>query len=196
MLSARLKEETKAAHQSLEKAMVVYIRKVQTEEQYVRLLQLFYGFYRPLEERIARYVDDSIMPEFNSRAKTGRLLNDMDNGAADDNILAVDLPVIESLAAALGAMYVLEGSTLGGEYIAKMLASQSGIKDSRLSFFNSYGNKRMEMWAGFIETINSYGNDSNISRQVVDSASQTFLKFKSWLIAFYTPVEAAVLPFR
>ena len=50
------------------------------------------------------------------------------------------LPSIPGTAEAIGALYVMEGSTLGGQIIKKMIAKQLGTaEDHATSFFNGYG---------------------------------------------------------
>jgi heme oxygenase len=50
---------------------------------------------------------------------------------------------------ALGAMYVIEGSTLGGNVIAKQLSKTEGFDDVTFNFFGCYRENTGFMWKNF-----------------------------------------------
>ncbi len=55
----QLRERTGKQHQELERVLIPSIKAVNTPEAYVQLLQLFYGYYYPLEQHIAAHMDIS-----------------------------------------------------------------------------------------------------------------------------------------
>jgi heme oxygenase len=57
-----------------------------------------------------------------------------------------------SRAAALGMLYVLEGSTLGGRLILRMLADR-GISDPDLAFLDPYGHDTGSRWRSFLSVV-------------------------------------------
>jgi heme oxygenase len=57
---------------------------------------------------------------------------------------------------ALGLLYVIEGSTLGGRLILKALA-RKGIIDPSLSFLDPYGNDSARMWRAVLTVIEHEG---------------------------------------
>src|SRR5690348_11893528 len=121
MLSARLKEETKEAHQSLEAVVVRRIKSIRSHEQYAELLQKFYGYHFPLELTFDQYFTDEIIPHYSDRRKSDLILKDLDNlGMKRSITLATELPQLTTMTQAFGAYYVLEGSTQGGEIVANM----------------------------------------------------------------------------
>ena len=56
---------------------------------------------------------------------------------------------------ALGAMYVIEGSTLGGNVIAKQLSKTEGFDGVTFNFFGCYHENTGAMWKNFKETIDA-----------------------------------------
>ncbi|MGZ5247133.1 MAG: biliverdin-producing heme oxygenase [Flavitalea sp.] len=48
LLSERLKSSTKELHNRLEKSLISRIKNLNSGEDYTSLLQIFYGFYKPL----------------------------------------------------------------------------------------------------------------------------------------------------
>src|SRR5690606_25688073 len=91
-----------------------------------------------------------------------------------------DLPEIINHYQALGALYVIEGSTLGGQIICKMLAQQLDRTDfSQMSFFGGYGDQTENMWQKFKQSLDQPvyipGHDT-----IIEAANQTFMKFGKW----------------
>jgi heme oxygenase len=80
---------------------------------------------------------------------------------------------------------VLEGSTLGGQIIAREIASQLGYTaENGCSFFASHGAEVGTMWNQFRKAIESYSTahpDSETHDRVVYSADATFRVFAEWM---------------
>ena len=87
------------------------------------------------------------------------------------------LPEISGHAAALGAMYVIEGSTLGGQIICNMLKKQLKIEDG-LSFFSGYGEQTIPMWKRFQAVLDLPGSQQG--DKIIEAANDTFGKFEVW----------------
>ena len=99
---------------------------------YRRLLVRLYGFHRPFED-VARSAVDvfGIDLDMSARARSPLLLADLQTIGFDPNAAAT-LPLwrpsvrLVSKGSLLGALYVLEGSTLGGVQIARALKDRVG----------------------------------------------------------------------
>ncbi|NCD69302.1 biliverdin-producing heme oxygenase [Mucilaginibacter agri] len=180
MLAENLKEQTLANHQQLEKKLVGQIKGLTSKEDYIKLLQLFYGYFGGLEERINLFIDQNIIPDHANRRKTESIAADITElgGTPADKAINNDLPEINNAQQALGALYVIEGSTLGGSIISKMISGRLGLQNG-LSFFNSYGDNTHQMWAVFKNILN--GQPAESQPVVVDAANSTFLKFENWI---------------
>ena len=60
------------------------------------------------------------------------------------------LPPVDGIAAVIGALYVIEGSTLGGQVIAPRLSQSLGIDcDHGAGFFHGYGDETHRHWEHF-----------------------------------------------
>ena len=182
MLSARLKEETKEAHQSLEGIVVRRIKSIRSHEQYAELLHKFYGYHFPLELAFDRFFTDDIIPHYSDRRKSDLILKDLDNlGMKQSITLATELPHLNTMPQAFGAYYVLEGSTQGGEIVANMLIKHAGLTPETTSFFNVYGEKKKEMWQSFKEKMDFFFGDRFKADEVIASANETFSRFEAWM---------------
>ncbi|MVN92040.1 biliverdin-producing heme oxygenase [Mucilaginibacter aquatilis] len=183
MLSEKLKTETLSNHQQLEKKLVAQMKAIRSESDYAALLQLFYTYFGALEKRIDQYITPAILADYADRRKTEALAKDISDLGAEPSSLAPEtaLPPINNQLEAYGALYVIEGSTLGGKIISKMMAQQLALENNKgLSFFTGYADKSNEMWDKFKESLNLQPKSSVEEQTVIDSANETFLKFKQW----------------
>ena len=188
MFSAILKEATKPAHQSLEKIIIQQIRSIRTPADYKKLLQFFYSYYQPLEQLLEPFFRESnVIPQFAERRKAAAILHDIQEIPTVSSMIdeCPDLPVIRSLADALGVQYVLEGSTLGGAFIAKMLYQQAAIPENQLQFFIGYAEKSSAMWQAFTDALNVYVDKNGNEDSIIKAATECFQKFERWAKNIY-----------
>ncbi len=79
-------------------------------------------------------------------------------------------------------MYVLEGSTLGGQIISKMISQAlPGKADHALTFYAGYGEQTMPMWNSFKTALNEQVQSPADQQELVHAANETFLKFSRWV---------------
>lgn len=182
MLSEKLKEETKQNHQILEKALVGNLRSIRNKDGYIDLLKMFYGYFGGLEKSIEQHVDSNLLPDNDERRKIAFIADDIEalGGQVPTKAEGNDLPRIESHLEALGALYVIEGSTLGGKIISKMMEQQLGFNGIGLSFFSGYGDRTEEMWNIFKEKMDAQAENPEQEAVVIAAANETFLKFGDW----------------
>lgn len=185
MLSDRLKRETQQAHLSLEKILIPKIKAINSTPEYARVLEILYGFYKPVEDRIAHFVNQSHLADIDERRKAHWIIEDLKLMDAESSpALCTSLPAMHNTADALGAMYVLEGSTLGGRIICKMIAnSLPSTANAGLHFFEGYGHLTVEKWNTFGSYINSFTGNFNEEDKMIAAATSTFITFKNWIEA-------------
>jgi heme oxygenase len=180
MLIEQIRASTGNEHQQLEATLLPYIDKISNKEDYSALLRAFYGYIHPVQEKIMLQIDKTLVPGIEDRRHAKLLLLDLE--AMDDAgepVLCQELPAINSHTSAMGALYVLEGSTLGGKIISKMIAGKLNGAAS-LQFFNGYGEKTGSMWKEFITQLqqNDHPDHNGI---IVESVRKTFSLFDKWL---------------
>jgi heme oxygenase len=184
MLAERLKKETQQQHIAVEKLIIPRIKSLDSAHSYLKLLQIFYGYFQPLEEIINEHISDTVIADIKDRRKAAVIAEDMNfiDGGHQSYCTCTDLPSVTNTAEAIGAMYVLEGSTLGGVHLSKMIRDRVNL-DSRkgLKFFNGYGDQTLSRWEAFKASVNSAAYDDKFEERVVDTANETFIKFKLWI---------------
>ncbi|MGV3524289.1 MAG: biliverdin-producing heme oxygenase [Candidatus Sericytochromatia bacterium] len=84
-------------------------------------------------------------------------------------------PTLHNLAEALGAAYVLEGSTLGGSVIRRALLKHEALA-AKCSFhyYACYGDSLRMRWVDFAQSVNSALNTPEAVAQASHSAVQIF----------------------
>lgn len=187
MLTDLLKAKTHEQHRLMEMSNPLPNSKA----EYLRQLVAFFGLVAPWEERLA-----TVLPETDpirlGRAKTGWLEADLEffgYDAVHRSRLprASALPSTSSRAEILGASYVFEGSTLGGQIIARHLRETlqlHGIDGCR--FFNSYGDCVGSQWQAFRAELLRASSPAN-DPIIVDAAQNTFGLLHSWFAQDKTP---------
>lgn len=175
MLSTQIKEATKTDHQETEKKVVLRIKNINTNEDYIELLKCFYAYFNTVEKAIAPYIN-TVLPDYNERRNSSYIKTDIEElGGTIDKLPAANATQVKDALQAMGALYVLEGSIMGGPYIVQML-QKKGIEKG-FSFFSGYGNESGLKWATFTSALNILPQTESDVAKAVDTARETFKKF-------------------
>jgi heme oxygenase len=87
----------------------------------------------------------------------------------------------------IGMLYVIEGSTLGGQLISKHLVNYQGItSETGGCFFGGYGENTTALWTDFIRFSADIDGDDAQCQAAKNSACQTFRYFTHILDDFST----------
>ena len=184
-----LKQGTRVYHDTLECKMAPLLSTLSIRT-YTDLLKKLFGFYKPLEERIAALPDRHNLPvDLDRRQKAPLLMRDLlwlkvTQPQLSQLTSCERLPEVKSITEALGCLYVLEGATLGGQVIGRHLKKNLALDEDRgCAFFCSYGDEVGLMWQSFQETLRSYCSKygSTEEAQLVKSACETFASLDYWL---------------
>lgn len=189
-LHKTIQTSTAAAHQALEKRIVMYMKNMRSIPAYVHLLQSYYGFIKPVEKLIYTYADRSMIPDIDKRMRLHLLENDLKHLGKEDLATVSESPVpfIHNTASALGSLYVLEGSTLGGKFIVQMIRQQL-LLENGYSYFAGYGEQNPEMWSLFTGMLNQT-DATLLQHEAVMAATKTFQHFDAWLAKKLKPHDA------
>lgn len=187
MILDRLKNDTIHNHKLLESNELLSNLMMDhlTVDIYKRIISKFYTYFYPLEKKITPFFsDEKLIPDFFHRRKSSSLLEDLQHYHISETGLEFcrQLPEIDNLSNAIGALYVLEGSTLGGRFISKKVNETIGATPtSGAKFYHGYGPETGAYWKSFCGYLSSYASDSRIHTDIIESANSTFLKLNSWL---------------
>jgi heme oxygenase len=184
-LLSMLKVRTSRHHEELETALDLLASPL-SRERFLHVIQRFFGFHRVWEPAIAAH--EKLRAFHQSRQRTSLLRKDlvalgMSNAAIDE------LPLCDAARQcvadedfAVGSIYVLEGSTLGGQIISRALANANWSPTQGLASFNPYGDGTGRMWREF-RTFAEQAGEGGDRQRMVAGAQQTFILLKGWLTA-------------
>ena len=183
MLLERLRAETRLAHDRIERDIGL-TERMTSPARYRALLGRFHGFHAAWEEQAGAVIADPDL--FDGRRKLPLLVKDLRAlGASEAEIAALPLcrPLVPmpTRSAALGAMYVIEGSTLGGAVIAHQAGRTLGLcTETGCAYFGSYGRGVGLMWREFRARLHA-ASAPGIDDLIVASANDTFECMRAWL---------------
>lgn len=176
MLSTKIKDATKQAHQQVEKQVVLKLKAIRSNADYANVLKHFYAYFSTVEKAIAPYLTTAVLPDYEERRNSSYIQSDIEElGATVNDLPAVTAPSIANVQQALGALYVMEGSIMGGSIIVQMLAKY-GVEKG-VSFFSGYGSQTGEMWGRFVAVLNANAANEAQENQAIDAANETFSNF-------------------
>lgn len=148
-LLPRLRAETADAHARLEGLLNLQERGAD-QLWFTRLLERFHGFHSVWEPLAAARLPQGL--RFSERRRLTVLETDLQRLGRSRSEIA-RLPkclaaarLAETAEAALGSLYVMEGSTLGGQVIAKLLAGLTWPPTGGLGYFQPYAARTGLMW--------------------------------------------------
>ena len=142
-----LKEKTRDLHVLAES--VLNLQSIQTPADYTRMLRNFWNFYVNFETEARTEAADRAPFRFyfQGRAKANHLKEDLQFLTNQEpSITRIDRWNFRdwSDAQIWGFLYVVEGSSLGGQIITKELKDRFHFEDQGLHFFGGYGNQPIE----------------------------------------------------
>ena len=156
-----------------------------TREAYCELVSGFYGFIAPAEESLLRSgAWEQTQINFSGREKTPILVKDLENlGQPIPKAIPEDAAMnLSSPAKALGYLYVMEGSTLGGQFISRHLKKHLNLHaENGAAYFNGYGPETAVRWKEFCEALIASAASLNQDDAIVESARATFESLQQWL---------------
>lgn len=181
-----LRAGTAQLHIALEKRLPFFSDTLDLQA-FARLMQAYYGFYRPLEMALQACTAMPAEFDLHARLKTPTLGRDLQamglpEHALDSLPVCHELPAIDSSAACLGVLYVLEGATLGGQILRREIAARLDLDaDNGAAFLDIYGAATGRRWRDFMQLLGSRPLAADERQAVVAAAHTTFSCFERWL---------------
>jgi heme oxygenase len=150
----RLRQETALKHAATEET-VPLMRDTLTRAEYAECLRRFYRVVHAWDSWCDGHAPADLLPLMQGRRRADLLVDDLRHlGEAAPDTTPWDrmLQTVsgDPRSVFLGRMYVMEGSTLGGQYIAKHVEERLGLTHGEGdSFFVGYGDATSARWQEF-----------------------------------------------
>jgi heme oxygenase len=158
------------------------LREPLERSRFVDVLKGFYGFHAVWEPGFS-----VLMPEVMAGRRRLNLLGDdlRALGLNRDRIAAIPRCVeaaalVQDQPRALGSLYVIEGSTLGGAVIGKALEQAPWAPGGGIRYFSPYGRMTAARWRQTLGVLEaSHPGEDDV---VVEAALRTFELLGRWLV--------------
>lgn len=158
MVSEYLKQNTAEYHDAAEKLFnsEKIFNKTFSLEDYKKIISTNYLMLLHSEDKIFSSLSDKFEDklQLSNRKKLPLIEKDLKSLSLENKPVSHDLH-FENEHEALGAMYVIEGSTLGGNVIAKQLSKTEGFDEVTFNFFGCYQENTGPMWKNFKEVLDT-----------------------------------------
>jgi heme oxygenase len=175
----RLRQETGAAHGELD-ATLHLIDRLSSMQQRVGVLAGYHRFHHRAEAAIAPFLGGTADLDFAARRRSQLIaegISVLGQELLPDRAASLD---ISTRSEAFGALYVLEGSSLGGRVILKEL-KRRGVSLTGLGFLDPYGFNTGPRWRSFLAILEREVQSGELQRNAVTGALNTFAFAKSCL---------------
>ena len=181
-----LRKETAESHQNLEDNPLskALLDPDVTLADYQAYLSKLYGVTVACENQVFPELA-SVLTDLSERYKAHLIEKDLiATGFTEEQIKG--LPIhqfhFSGLSEAIGIMYVLEGSTLGGKVIYKHIHEKLGLTpESGAAYLWGYGTQTGTLWKSFVSTLIQVAVENNGDPRIIDSAKMTFTEINKWL---------------
>ena len=176
----RLRLETASDHNAVEQSVPLMDDGL-TRATYISCLRKLHGIVAAWEEWAAGNAPAWLQPLLATRRRVQLLRLDLTwFGAAYDDKRAI-LPEMPDTAAVLGAMYVMEGSTLGGQLIARHVEQALGLVSGQGdAYFRGQAERTGGLWKEFCHMLRTNVADSE-TEAVIAGAKAMFRSFGAWM---------------
>ncbi|WP_294334003.1 biliverdin-producing heme oxygenase [uncultured Chryseobacterium sp.] len=176
MVSEYLKQHTAVYHDAAEKlfnSKKIFDRTF-TLEDYKKIIGTNYLMLLHSEDKIFQNLSDDIAGklQLENRKKLALIEKDLSGLSLEPESVSHDLEFTGENEA-LGALYVIEGSTLGGNVIARQLSKTEGFDGVTFNFFGCYRENTGPMWKSFKEVLDAEVDEQNYD-EVLSGAKKLY----------------------
>lgn len=179
---ASLRTATTTQHKELDGIIQLMGDSVQ-KSYYSKILELFYGFIKSFEGGLFSHPEwKSILPQIENRKKLEKLKADLHQlGIAAESLpVNSNPPPTSNFSEALGVMYVLEGSTLGGQMMTQHLSKK--FPELAHNYMRGYGSDTGKMWQQFLSALEKADLTKAQEQEMEKAARATFTSLKNWFV--------------
>lgn len=184
----QLRSQTARSHQLIEQnvSSQLLMSEHVTITHYAHYLKSLYGFVNVFEKMAFPLLKHYEVLQLDDRRKSHLIQADLTmlHHTTAESYLNEELfnTHYQTTAAVLGGMYVLEGSTLGGQIINKHLTTVLGHSVAgKTTYLTAYAGKTGSMWKTFLQLLGEAGTTIDNKDVIIASAVNTFSLLNSCL---------------
>ncbi|CAD0007246.1 biliverdin-producing heme oxygenase [Flavobacterium chungangense] len=172
-----LKNKTSDSHRKLESLPISasILSPHMKISDYIHYLSLMYDVHKNTENVIFPLLSE-IITDLHERKKSHLIeddLNFLKFNKRDSNSV-FDTQEI-TIPFALGILYVIEGSSLGGRFILKNISKIPGLDNGQGTvYFQGYGDTTSNFWKNFLGYLSEYEENHNCGNAIIEGATYAF----------------------
>ena len=178
-----LRTGTAAEHEDVERTLAL-LDPALSRARLAHVLDLMHGFWCAAEAGLDTWAEehpaDAERLQWTRRRRAPLFALDLAALGADVSGRPPELAAVRSTDEALGRMYVLEGSTLGGVFIDRHLATLPELAGVAIRAFSPYGSETGAMWAAFRRATRARAADGGDVATLLAAARATFGDLADW----------------
>lgn len=178
-----LRTGTAAEHESLERSLDLLdpgLGRGRLTEVLTRMHAFWCAAEDGLDEWAARFPAEAQAVSWSARRRADLFAADLHALGARPAAERPALAHVTGTDDALGRMYVLEGSTLGGRFIDRHLSGLPGLDGLRLRAFSPYGPDTGAMWHAFRRATRARAARGGHPDAMLAAARSTFRSLAEW----------------
>ena len=178
-----LKEYTQDLHDRVEECYYPkrLANKNITKEEYIQYLTIFYHLHNTIETEVEKFDADwnQYHLDYKNYFRKDLLLLDLKN--LDSELQSIDTSItdftIETFAEAIGFMYVLTGSTMGGMLLSSRVEETPELQNYKdiNNYFFAFREKTMDMFKAYMGFLGNYmAQNHQEGRKLANGARKCF----------------------
>lgn len=175
-----LREGTRERHETLDQGLALAGDRID-RDAYLAYLRALLGWLEPMEQRLWQLDWPQGLRASERAGKSAWLREDLAAGGdAAAVVQCALLPLPDAPDAyALGIAYVVEGSQLGGRFLARRL--QEVAPDLPQRYLHGYGDQVGPLWKSFLLHLDSEAGAQGRETQALQGARDAFDSLIAWL---------------
>lgn len=172
----KLRLSTSPLHKQLESVPLsqVIVSPEITVQKYAEYLLVMEGIVKDVEEKVYPVISNFIS-DIDERKKLSSIQDDLKvlGFSVLNETIAFDADF--EIPSALGIVYVMEGSTLGGRVILKNIEKQLGFNaDNGAKYFSGYKENTGSLWKSFLFDMVQYEQQHDCGDAIIEGANFAF----------------------
>lgn len=180
MIHAMLRQATERDHAAVE-GSVNLLSPALTRQEYVETMVRMSGFVRAWELFAESAASPSLQAFVRARSRLFLLERDINHLLGHlPTCPAPTLPACSSSSEFLGALYVMEGSRLGGQFIARHVDEVLQLGGQGTAYFRGFEEKTGSMWKDLLQVLDEHVPDLE-AELAISAAQRMFHAFGEWM---------------
>ncbi|WP_408082741.1 biliverdin-producing heme oxygenase [Flavobacterium plantiphilum] len=172
----RLRLSTSALHKQLESLSLsqLIVSPEITVQKYAEYLQIMEPVVRDIELKVYPVISN-LISDINRRKKLSLIREDLKVLGFSITNISTEFDADFEIPFALGIMYVLEGSSLGGRVILKNIENQLGFTaECGAQYFAGYKENTGSLWKSFVSEMVRYEQEQGCGDVIIEGANFAF----------------------